>query len=313
MEKLGLLQYGKGKLGLSETSSKRFAFRGTAIRGSVGLILFLVVAFVFEFLLVYSFLLFGLTDKYAWVIPLQVPGTSSAFNIVISPLFHLLPATVLIVLLSCRLYLTRYTALALTRAEASKRVSPAARREFEKRRLRSLRRFAKGVSRRFQRVGRSVKAGFLRVPGVSFASRRLSSSRASVRSALVVFEVFISISLLLYIVVYPDLIRNLVVGFYRANPSSLGFATGVGDWLRGVGEALPAIGGLGTAFINGLWGAAPSFKNGLAGVGASLTGSIVSYDVAGKYILSQNVASLTVVFVALLYGWLVSSRRPRRR
>ena len=298
---------------MPETSSKRFAFRGTAIKGSVGLILFLAVAFVLEFLLVYSFLLFGLTEKYAWVLPLQVPGTSLTFDIVISPLFHLLPATVLIVLLSCRLYLTRYTALALSRAEASKRVSPASRREFEKRRLRSLRRFAKGVSRRFQRVGRSVKAGFLRVPGVSSVSKRLSSARASVRSALVVFEVFISISLLLYIVVYPDLIRNLVVGFYRANPSSLGFVTGVGDGLRGVGEAFPAIGGLGTAFINGLCGAAPGFRNSLAGVGASLTGSIVSFDVAGKYILSQNVAVWTVVFVALLYGWLASSRRPRRR
>jgi hypothetical protein len=279
----------------------------------VALIVFLVIAFILEFLLVYSFQLLGLTDKNAWILTLQIPGTSLSFNVVVSPLFHLLPVTVLIVLISSWTYLARYTAFAFARVEKGKRVSPATRREVEKRRLRSLRRFSKALSRRLQRVGRSVKAGFLRVPGVLAVSKRLFSARVAVRSALAVFAVFLSISLLLYVVFYPDVISQLVIGFYRANPSCLGFVTGVGDWLRGVGEALPPIGGLGTALVNGLWEAAPGFRQGLTGVGASLTGSVVSFDVSGKYILSQNVASLTVIFVALIYGWYASSRRPRRR
>jgi len=51
----------------------------------------------------------------------------------------------------------------------------------------------------------------------------------------------------------------------------------------------------------------------LAGVGAALTGSIVGLDVAGKYVLSQNVAAWSVALVALIYGSYVSSRRPKRR
>ena len=158
-----------------------------------------------------------------------------------------------------------------------------------------------------------MKAAFLKVPGIAGLSTRLSITKSSVRSALTVFTVFVSVSLLLYVIVYPDLIRDIVVGFYEADSSRVNFVVGIGNGLRGIGEALPPIGSLGTAIVNGLWAAAPGFRQSLAGVGTSLTGGIVNYDATGKYILSQNAAALSVVAIALLYGRYPSIRRPRRR
>lgn len=294
---------------MTETRSRPVLSR-PRVKGWTAPLLFLIMAVIFEFLLVYSFQLLGVNDINAWTI-LQFPGTGLALTI--NPLFHLLPLAVLIVLISSWVYLTRTYTYSFAIAEKRKLASPPLRREIEKRRLKSLRRLSRGINRRFQRIGRSIRAAFLKIPGMAGVSRRLSLTKSSVRSALTVFTVFISISLLLYIVVYPDLIRNLVVGFYQVDPSRVDFVVGISNGLQGIGEALPPIGGLGTAIVNGLWAAAPGFRQSLAGVGASLTGGIVTYDAAGKYILTQNAAALTVVAIALLYGWYASIRRPRKR
>jgi len=298
---------------LPETRKKRLIVRWTAPKSFVALLLFLILALFFEFLLVYSFQSFGLTDKNAWTGMFKVPATNWSFIVSVSPLFHLLPITVIVVLVSSWAYLTKYTAFMPSRAEAAKRTLPPTRRETEKHRFRKLRSFSKRISRRAQRIGRSVKAGLQRIRGVSYVSKRLYFTRAAVRSALAVLAVFLSMSLLLYIVVYPDLIHQGVVGFYRSNSSFLGFVTGTIDLVRGAGQALPPLGGLGTAINNALLGAAPGFRHGLAGAGATLTGSLVGLDVTGKYVLSQNVAAWSAALVALIYSSYASSRRPRRR
>jgi len=291
---------------LSVTRGKRLIFRWTAPRGFAALLLFLILALLFEFLLVNSFQTFGLTEKNAWTGTLQIPATNWSLSVSFSPLFHLLPATVVVVLVSSWAYLTKYTAFVPSRAEIARRTLPTTRREAEKQRFRVLRRFFKRVSRKVQKIGRLVKAGFQRIRGVSYVSRRLYFAGAAVKSALTVLAVFLSVSLLLFIVVYPDLIYHGVVGLYRGNPSFLWFVTGTTDLVRGVGQAL-------TPINDALVGAAPGFRHGLAGFGAALTGSLVGLDVAGKYVLSQNVAAWASALVALIYGSYVSSRRPRRR
>jgi hypothetical protein len=298
---------------LSKTRGKRLIVKWTAPKGFAALLLFLILALFFEFLLVYSFQSFGLSDKNALTGTFQIPATNWSFIVSVSPLFHLLPITVIVVLVSSWTYQTKYTAFVPSRTEVARRTLPSTRRETEKHRFRKLRGFSKRISRRMQRIERSVKAGLQQIPGVSYVSKRLHFARAAVRSALVVLAVFLSMSLLLYIVVYPDLIHQGVVGLYRWNQSFLGFVTGTRDLVRGVGQALPPLGGLGTSINNALLGAAPGFRHGLAGVGTSLTSSIVGLDVAGKYVLSQNVAAWVSALVALIYGLYASSRRPRRR
>jgi len=298
---------------LSETGGRRLIFRWTAPKGFAALLVFLILALFFEFLLVYSFQSFGLTDKNAWTGTFQFSSTNWVFSVSVSPLFHLLPITVVVVLVSSWAYLTKYTAFVPSRREAARRTLPSSWGEAEKPRLRWLRKFSKRMSRRVQRIGRAVKAGLQRIRGVSYVSKRLYFAKAAVRSALAVFAVFLSMSLLLCIVVYPNLIYRGVVGLYRGNPSFLGFVTGTTDLARGVGQAFPPIGSLGTAINNALVGAAPGFRSSFVGVGAALTGSVVGLDVAGKYVLVQNVAAWISALVALIYGWYASSRRPKRR
>jgi len=303
----------RGKVSLSKTAGKRLIVRWTAPKGFVALILFLILAIVFEFLLVYFFQSFGLTDKNILAGTFQFPAVGWSFIVSVSSLFHLLPITVIVVLVSSWAFLMKYTAFVPSRAETARRVLPSTRRETEKHRLRWLRRFSKRVIRRVQRIGQSVKAWFQRIHGVSYVSKRLYLARAAVRSALVVVGVFLSVSLLFYIVVYPDLIYHGVLGLYRGNPSFQWFIKSVMDSARGLGQALPLIGDLGTAINDALLRVAPGFRRSLAGVGEALTGSLVGLDVSSKYVLGQNVAAWSVALVALVYGLYVSSRRPRRR
>jgi len=241
-----------------------------------------------------------------------IPSTNWAFSVSLSPLFLVLPITVIVVLVSSWAYMIKYAAFVPARAEVARRTFPSARRETEKRRLRGLRRFFKRISRRVQRIGESVKAGFLRVRGVSYFSKQRYFARATVRSALVVFAVFLSMSLLLCIVVYPDLIYEGVIGLYRGNPSFLEFVRGLGNSFQGLGQALPPVSDLGTAVNNALLGVAPGFRRGLAEVGAALTGSVVGLDVTSKYVLSQNVAAWVSALVALIYGIYTSTKLHHR-
>jgi len=301
---------------LTETRGKRLIFRWTAPKGFAALLLFFILALVFEFLLVYSFQSFGLTDKNAWTATFQIPETNWSFSVSTSPLFHLLPITVLVVLVSSWAYLTKFTAFVPSRAEAAKRTFPSTRREIEKRRFKWFRSFSKRISRRLQRIGRSVSAGLQRIRGVSYISRRLHFARAAVKSAVAILLVFLSMSILLYMLAYPNLIYYGVVELYRGNPSFLWFVKGTMDLARVIGRAFSPIGSLGTAINDALLGAAPGFRNSLAGVGEALTGSIVRLDVAGKYVLTQNVATWVSALVALLYGLYASShyyRRPKGR
>jgi len=298
---------------LTETRGKRPILRWTAPKGSVAFLLFFMLALFFELLLVSSFLSFGLIDKNAWIWAFQFPATNWSFIVSFSPLFHLLPITVIVVLVSSWVYLTKYTAFQAAKTETARRPPRLTQREMEKRRLKGLRRFFKRINRGMQGIGRSVKVGFQRVPGVSFLSKRLYSARGVVRSALAVFAVFVSMSLLLYMVVYPDMIRQGVLALYRDNSSFFELVAGLRNWLSGLGQALSPIGSLGAAINNALLGVAPGFRQGLAGVGASLTGSIVGMDVTGKYVLIQNVAAWVLALGALIYGSYVSARRPRRR
>jgi hypothetical protein len=276
---------------LAETGEKRLFFRWTALKGLAAMMLFFVLALFFELLLVVSFQGFGLIDKTVWV------GNFQFFKLVISPLFHLLPLIVIVVLVCSWVYLAKYTAYVPARVEAVRR--PLSRRELEKRRFRAFRRFSRNLDRKLQ----GIKSRFQSIRGISYVSRRLRFVGATVRSAVVVLLVFLTFSFLLYVVVYPDLVYNWVVGLYQGNPSFLGFVRGTADMARGFGDVFAGV------FI----GVAPGFHNGLANAGSALTGSVVRLDVVGKYLLSQNVAAWASAVVALVYGMYVSSGRRRRR
>jgi len=296
----------------TETRWKRLIVRWTGRKGFAAIMLFFVLAVVLEALLVYSFQIFGLVDRNVWAATLLIPLVNWTFTLSISPLFHLLPIGVIVVLLSSWAYLTRHTAFIPQRVEATRRISTPTRREQESRRFKSLRRLSKRLSRRLQRIGRVLKAGIQRIRGVSYISQRLSFTRAVVRSAVTVVMIFISVVLLLISVEYPDLIHSWTVNLYRGSPAFLNFVSGAMQWFHGLGQAVPPLGGLGSAINNALVGSAHGFRRSLEGAGWSINGPIVQLDVVGKYVLSQNLAAWISALVALAYGAYVSSRPSRR-
>jgi len=161
-----------------------------------------------------------------------------------------------------------------------------------------------------------LKAGVQRIRGVSYISQRLTFARAAVRSATTVMIIFLSSVILLTLVEYPDLIHSWTLNLYRGSPAFLNFVSGTNQWLNGVGQAVPALGGFGSAVNNGFLGVASGFRNSLMDAGASLTRPIGQLDVVGKYVLSQNVAAWTAALIALAYGAYTAShpsRRPKGR
>jgi len=296
----------------TETRWKRLIVRWTAPKGFAAITLFFVLSVVIEVLLVNSFQSLGLVDRNVWTATLLIPYANWSFTASISPLFHLLPIGVIVVLLSSWAYLTRYTAFIPQRVEPTRRVSTPTRRALESRRFKSLRRLSKRLSQRLQRIGRALKSGVQRIRGVSYISQRLFFARAAVRSAATVLVIFLSAVLLLAVVEYPNLIHNMTLNLYRGAPAFLNFVSGTAQLFRGIGEAVPPLGELGTAINNALVGPAPGFRRSLEGAGASLTGPIIQLDMVSKYVLSQNLAAWTSALIALAYGAYASSRTYRR-
>jgi hypothetical protein len=300
----------------TETRWRRLIIRWTGRKGFFTIIIFLAISVIVEILLVYSFITFGLVDRNILTANLIIPYAKWSFTLSVSPLLHLLPLSVIVVLLTNWTYLTKFTAFVPQRVETARRPPPSARRAPESRRFKSIRRFLRSIDRRLQRVGRASKSTLQRIPGVSYISQRLTFASAVVRDATAVLAVFICMVLMLYLVEYPDLIRNLTVNLYRDAPALRGLVVGIAEWLRGVGNAAPPLGRLGSSIINALIRAGPGFRHSLTSAGASLTGPIAHLNVFSKYALTQNVAAWTSAIMALVYGAYASSRprrRPRRR
>jgi hypothetical protein len=227
-------------------------------------------------------------------------------------MFHLLPLTVIIVLLSSWQYLAKYTTFIPQRIETTKRTQPPPRRTQETRRFKALRQFTKRLTRRLQRAGRSLKANAQKIKGVSYISQRFHVARATVRSALAVVFTFLAILLIIVLIEYPDSIHQLALNLYRSSPTLLYFVRGIGQWLAGIGQAVPALGQLGVSINYGLASVGPGFRHSLESFGTSLTQPVMNAGLDTKYVLSQNVAAWTSALFAVVYGAYTSSR-PRRR
>ena len=276
----------------SEKRWKRLVFKWTAPKGFIAIALFFAIALLIEYLMVYFFTLSGLTDKFLF----------KFFTINISPLFHLMPLGVIVVLVSSWTYLMKYIAVVPRRISPAKK-TPEPRRRPYPRGTRKMR------FKRFGRVSRAIKAFFrriggaiLRIRGVSYLQKRLFFARAAVKSTVTVLAVFLLSVLTLYILAYPKLTYNLVTGIYEASPSFHGFVLKTIEIGKAIAQALSPIGWLASAINNALRAAAPGFRKALEGFGGPITESLAKLDLVWIYTLCQNVAAWVSAVVALAYG-----------
>jgi len=295
------------------SSEKRLIFRWTALKGFIAVSLFSMLVLFVEYFLVCFFLSFGLVDKYLLTATFQVPLTSLFFTVTISPLFHFIPLGVIVVLVSSWMYLTRYVAVMPHKVEPVKKLVTPRKKPYSRllgTRLKPIRRFSRSVGKKFQKVGRVLKtlyqrasAAILRIRGVSYVMQRLFFARAAIKSTAGVLVVFLASVLALYMLGYPRLLYDVVLEFYKGNPSFHMFVLNTIETAEATAQALSPIGWLTSTINNALLVAAPGFRSSLESFGAPITAPIVKLDLVWKYALCQYFAAWISAITALLYGW----------
>ncbi len=274
----------------SEKHWKRLLFKWTARKGLTATLLFLALTLFIEYLVVYLFTSFGLTDTFLFT------------GLPISPLFHLLPLGVTVVLVSSWMYLTKHIAAVPQKKSPTKpkRQRPRTR----KIRFKSIKRFFKKINRKFEWINRAIESFY-----------QLHFAKATVKSTTTIIGVFLVSILTLHTVGSPNFIYEVVTGFYKTNPSFHGFVLKTFETTQGIGQTLTPLGWIGSTINNALLAMAPSFRNALEGFGTSITGPMVTLDLVWKYAICQNIAAWASALTALAYGQYTSHpyRRYKRR
>jgi hypothetical protein len=253
------------------------------LKGLAAIILFLVIAILMEYLIVLYAVSLGVEEKPEHFLQwsFKFPGTGWIIRIAISPLFHLVPIAVIIVLVSSWAYLTKYAAV--KPGEARKGEVEVQVKRGKESRLKEVRKF----------FGK-VKSGLLRVRGLAYLWQKIHFARATIKSALTVLIVFSAFILVVSLLAYPQLIYQTVLNAYTNNPSLLNF-------VKGVSQALAPIGAIFSAINSALLFVAPGFRGFALSLG-TITGPLTDLDNSGKYLVFQNVAAWVSALAALLYG-----------
>ena len=281
-----------------EKGSKELLSRSTR-KSPTAAIVFFALSLLIEFSIAWYFVSSKLMDKTALVATSHVPFS---FTVTISPVFHLLPAGVIIVLLSTWIYFTKRTAF-LPRNTLRKKSMPEKKPySRSKTRFQSFRRFSRNVDRRYQRFSRRLADSYhrlsstvLKIRWVSYIYKRLSSARVATRGAIITLTVFLVFFFLTYLWGYPSSIYNSVIGFYRVNPVFLNFVLQTTKIGRGLAHALPS---LNSAILNG----APGFRSALENFGAGFVSPVATLDPLAKYTFFQYSAAIISAAVLLIYG-----------
>jgi len=247
----------------------RLTFGGwTAPKGLLTIGLFLVLAFISEFFMVSFFMGSGLTETSAYPLP-------------VSPLFHLLPLAVILVLVSSWMYLTNHIA---TRPH---RISPAKVSKIRRRRPRRTTKSTRGIMGAVKKVFSKIDSVFLRSSGGLSAPRRLSFGSLAFESTVTVITIFLLSSILLSVLVYPNLFTDFAAGFYSETSPLQGFMQSLAEGVVPIASGLDSI--------------ASSFRSAFEGIVSTKLPSLTEGDLLWRYVICQNAAAWISAISALAY------------
>jgi len=272
-------------------SFKRLVIRWATLKGLTAITLFLALTALIEYIVVLYAISLGVEDPaiIRWIG--RFTFTDWTITIAISPLFHLVPMSTIITLACVWIYLTKHAAV----------------KPYDKRKGKS------GTSSKQAEKAESIlgkiKSGMLSIKSIAYVWQEIHFARATIKSALTVFLVFLTFILLFSLFMYPQLIYQTIAGAYKTNPSLLGV-------IRDTAKTLAPIGGFFSAINNALLNAAPSFRNFILSLGA-IVKPLTELDSASKYLVFQNAAAWIVATSALFYGEFIRKsyryKRKRRR
>jgi hypothetical protein len=220
----------------------------------------------------------------------------------ISPLRHLLPLSVVIVLTANFVHLTASVTLIHQRSRKT--------RPKEGRRGGGWKPLAK-ARRRVSRVVVRFKDRIAKMSLVAGVGRRIQPANPYIGSAITITVVFIAIAILITAAAFPGSISKATAGFFSWAPSFVDFVL----WTAGVTEALagiPGVGSVAVAVHQGLIGASPGFYNALKGAASAIAEGVVTLSSTEKYLLIQNSTALLVTAIVFLYSRLSRMYRFRR-
>jgi hypothetical protein len=249
--------------------------RWTTLKGLAAIILFLIIAVLIEYFIVLYAISIGVKENPDNSLQLTFPGTG--WIMTISPLFHLVPITVIITLLFTWTYLARRIAIKPYDVRREK-VGSANR----------------GTEQEIRKFFGKIKAGLLRVKGFAYLWQKIHFARATIKSASIVLIIFATFALVTSLLAYPKLIYQTISNAYQQNPSLLNF-------VNGTSQAFSPLGGIFSAVNSALLSVAPGFRYVALSFG-SIIAPLANLDNVGKYLVFQNVAAWVSAFIAIFYG-----------
>ncbi|MGB9740551.1 MAG: hypothetical protein ACP5IM_02200 [Candidatus Bathyarchaeia archaeon] len=259
----------------TQKPQKTAIVRWTSLRGTISILLFLLLASLIEYAIVFYAESLG-----------AIENPEDRIFGVISPLFHLIPAAVVITLTFSWTYLTR--CMATKPQELAKRKFVAV-----------VKRGKENKTSVLSRLGARLK-----IKGSAHIQQKIM--KVAIKSALTVSLLFIIFAFTVSLLAYPRLIYEAVTSAYQNNPGLLGF-------VKGTTETLAPIFWLFSAIGNAIISLAPTFRDCVLALGTIIS-PLVGLDAVGKYLAFQNIAAWISALSALIYGeYLRKGRRYKIR
>ncbi|MEM0357641.1 MAG: hypothetical protein QXL77_04625 [Candidatus Bathyarchaeia archaeon] len=254
-------------------------FRWSTLKGLTALALFIASASLVECLIVFYAISIGVRDEATFQAPL--------LGFTISPLFHLVPASIVIVLAASWACMVEYLAMRpLEKVRQSRKAKGSEKT-------------GAGLSARISAFLGKMKAGLLEVKGV--------------KGAVTVLLVFLALATLISVLANPWLVYRAFAHVYQSNPQLLGFVTATNNALQSFIQTVAPLGWVCSAFDNAIKAAAPGIRASAAALG-SLIKPLADLPAHGKYLVFQNLAAWFSALAVLLYGVFVrKSYRYKRR
>jgi hypothetical protein len=250
----------------SKGQKNNSTFSWAAPKGLLTIGTFFFLALISEFVIVSFYTGSGLTEVVTILLP-------------VSPIFHLLPLAVIVVLVSSWIHLTKHIVMRPYR-KASAKISKI-RRQQPRRKAKPTRSFIGAVKNFFSKI----TAIFPRSRGGSVTQYRLTFSRAVLESAVTVLTIFLLSIILLSVLAYPRLFTDFAVRFYSTTSPLQGFMQALANALVPIASGLNFI--------------APGFSKTFEGLVA--TQPLNGGDLLVRYVVCQIAAALVSVISALAY------------
>ncbi len=265
-----------------QNSQKRILIRWTTLKGVVAIILFLIIATLAEYFVALYAMNLGVKDKPQLLWSFKFPGTEWTFTVIISPLFHLVPAAVIISLAFSWIYLTKHTAVKPVEPQKGKAEIVAKRGQEQK--LKTTKKFFSGI-----------KSGLLKVKSIAYVWQKIHFARATIKSALTVLLAFSALLIVASLLAYPQLIYRIVCGAYQNDPSLLSFVNNTAQFFAPITGIFAVINNALLAYV------APGFRDFAVALG-SVIKPLADLDNAWKYLVFQNIAAWVSALAVLFYG-----------